>query len=535
MNINGSLRFTSILITGILLLEGCATQSGNRVISEARNSLNQAEAHRKEPSVAAGYYLDAAQLATRSLTASTKDEEAVKVYNQASEELTVLLKETPDLWNRTETFNSPHGTYRLHFAPGVKQAGVWDPGYFTFFRTTKQVNESNLTQRDQTKGLGGVLVGVYKPKDPRSLFLPVVGVAAPVTVTLDFKGENKKEVSLVLNDSSKRSTVKVNGNLYTLAADLSAPIAYYPDPKMLGFDAMLHPGNYIHRSGIYLLEPYDPDRIPVLLIHGLTSQPQLWFNPVNDIQTDPVLRKRFQFCVFGYPTGSPIAYSALQLRQNLDGIYKTYPKTKNMVVVGHSLGGLLTQMQTINTGRVLFDGVFKEKADALYAKIPANDPIKQALIFKANPHISEAVFICTPHRGSRLATGFIGDLGVWLSRLPGTVVKGMLNGMESSLELIAGVNNNKIPDGIQGLSPKSPLLTHLNTLPVQPPFYTIVGTRGWPGPLKDSSDGVVPYWSSHLDGARAELTVPYFHSCVEKPQTIAEVKLLLQKYHPGKP
>jgi len=324
--------------------------------------------------------------------------------------------------------------------------------------------------------------------------------------------------------------VKVNGTSYPLAADLSAPIAYYPNPKMMGFDAMLHPGNYIHRSGIYLLEPYDPDRIPVLLIHGLTSQPQLWFNPINDMQTDPVLRKRFQFWVFGYPTGSPILYSALQLRQSLDGIYKTYPKTKNMVVVGHSLGGLLTQMQTINTGRVLFNGVFKDKADAVYAKIPADDIIKKALVFNANPHISEVVFICTPHRGSRLATGFIGNLGIWLINLPGTVVKGMLNGMESSLELIAGVNNNKIPDGIQGLSPKSPLLTTLNTVPVQSPFYSIVGTRGWSGPLTKSSDGVVPYWSSHLDGAKAETIVPYFHSCCEKPLTIAAVKLLLQKY-----
>ncbi|MEI8340291.1 MAG: alpha/beta hydrolase [Verrucomicrobiota bacterium] len=522
------------LLAVLLLLSGCATQPGNREISEARASLNLAERNRSHPAIAAGYYLDAGHLAAQTLAVSSgkSTADAIKVYNRAAEELTVLLSSTPELWNRTETFNSPHGTYRLHFAPGLKSSRTWDPGYFTFFRTSQEMKEQSLAQRDHDKGLGGDLVGVSKPKDPRSQFLPLVGVAAPVTVTLDFAGSKKSagDVTLVLNDPTKRTTVRMDGKTYPLSADFTASLAYYPHPKLLGFDAMLHPGNYIKRAGIYLLQPYDPDRIPVLFIHGLTSSPQVWFNLINDVEKDPTLRGRFQFWVFGYPSGSPIAYSALQLRESLDGVYKTYPKTRNMMVVGHSLGGLLSQMQAINTGRVLFDGAFKDKADEVYAKLPADDVIKKALIFNANPHINEIVFVCTPHKGSYLATGFIGDIGVWLIKLPGNVIKDMLNGVGDSLNTIAGLNHTKIPDGIQGLSPKSPLLVSMSTLPVQHPYYSIIGTRGWPGPLPKSSDGVVPYWSSHLDGARAEMTVPYFHSCCEKPLTIAAVKLLLQKY-----
>ena len=533
MNANSGQKLT--LMLGLVLLQGCATQTtgpGARLVSEARTRLNLAESHRSEPSVAAGYYLEAAQLATQSASPKADKEDAIKIYNRASEELTVLLKSTPDLWNRTETFNSPHRTYRLHFAQKGIESGTWDPDYFTFFRTRQQVRRQAMAQGDLENGLGGRVVGVNQPKDPRALFLPVVGVAAPVTVTLEFAAAKKttQDVTLVLNDPTKRSTVKMGGKSYPLSADLSAARAYYPDPKLLGFLAMLRPGDYLHRTGIYLMQPYDPNRIPVLLVHGLTAAPQLWFNLINDIEADPVTRGRFQFWVFGYPSGAPIAYSALQLRENLDKVYKIYPKTKNMVLVGHSMGGLLSQMQAINTKRILFDGIFKKNADAVYAKLPEDDVIKKALIFNANPHIREIIFICTPHRGSRLANGAIGNLGIWLIKLPGSVVKTMFNGMESSLEVIVQTNHNKVPDGIQGLSPKSPLLLTLNSIPVQPPFYTIVGTRGWPGPLQDSSDGVVPYWSSHLEGARAELGVPYFHSCCERPKTIESVKQILEKY-----
>jgi len=525
------------LLVVIVLLSGCATPStepGSREISAARTSLNLAVKNRSTPRVAAGYYLDAGHLASQTLAVSSgkRTDDALKVYNRAAKELTAMLSSSPDLWNRTETFNSPHGTYRLHFAPGLKQSGVWAPGYFTFFRTRNEVNERNLAQRDFDKGLGGILVGVNKPKDPRSSFLPLVGVSAPVTATLDFAGTKNSggDVTLVLNDPTKRTTVTLDGKKYPLSADFSASLAYYPDPRFMGFDAMIRPGNYIKSSGIYLLQPYDPDRIPVLFVHGLISAPQMWFNMINDIESDPTMRGRFQFWVFGYPSGSPIAYSALQLRESLDGIYKTYPKTKNMVVVGHSLGGLLSQMQAINTGRVLFDGVFKQKASEAYTNVPEGDVIKRALIFNANPHINEIVFICTPHLGSYLATGFVGDIGIWLIKLPGNMVKTMLNGVGDSLDAIAGLKNYKVPNGIQGLSPRSPLLISMNTLSIQSPFYSVVGTRGWPGPLKDSSDGVVPYWSSHLAGAQAEMTVPYSHSCCERPLTVAAVKLLLQKY-----
>ena len=92
-----------------------------------------------------------------------------------------------------------------------------------------------------------------------------------------------------------------------LAADFGAPLAYYPEPELLvGLMAMFRAEKYENRAGLYLLEPYDPDRIPVILIHGLLSIPQMWVPTISAIESDPQ-HGRYQFWVFAYPTGDPTA------------------------------------------------------------------------------------------------------------------------------------------------------------------------------------------------------------------------------------
>jgi hypothetical protein len=120
-----------------------------------------------------------------------------------------------------------------------------------------------------------------------------------------------RDATLTLYDPTRRETVRVASAQRPLAADFGAPLAYYPEPKLLGFMAMLRPAKYENRAGLFMLEPYDPDRIPVVLIRGLTSIPQMWVPTISAIESDPELRGRYQFWVFAYPTGDPIALSAL--------------------------------------------------------------------------------------------------------------------------------------------------------------------------------------------------------------------------------
>jgi pimeloyl-ACP methyl ester carboxylesterase len=145
-----------------------------------------------------------------------------------------------------------------------------------------------------------------------------------------------------------------------------------------------------------LRSKYDPDRIPVVLIHGLTSIPQMWIPTISAIESDQELRGRYQFWVFAYPTGDPIALSALKFRESLAQVYQLYSKTRDMVLISHSMGGLLSHMQAVTTKRVLWDRVFQGDADRLYAKLPADNVVKRALIFDANPGCTGSFSFASP-------------------------------------------------------------------------------------------------------------------------------------------
>ena len=69
----------------------------------------------------------------------------------------------------------------------------------------------------------------------------------------------------------------------------------------------------------------------------------------------------------------------------------------------------------------------------------------------------------------------------------------------------------------------------VNKLPITPgiPYHSIMGDRGR-GDTPNSSDGIVPYWSSHLDGAKSELIVNSDHGAQYNPQAIQEVGRILK-------
>ena len=522
-----------LLLLAVILAvcSGCVTQPTSGPVAEAQSDLKEAREARSDPRIAAADYLEAADVAMLSINKSTGEAapEIRQTYNSACQELAVLLRDHNELWDREEVFHSHHHVYRLHFAGPSRQAQTWDPAYLDFFRTPRQ---SRLRTANETpkSGWGGVLVGVHKPADTRKYFLPRTGLALPVTAVVDIAQPDARKTGALdatfsLYDPGAREKIRLGGVQEPLAADLAAPSGYYPNPFFAGLAAMMRPANYQEQGGLYILEPYDPDQIPVVFIHGLLSVPQMWRPTIDAINADAELRGRFQFWVFSYPTGNPISLSALRLRESLTSIYQLYPRTRSMILIGHSMGGLLAQMQAVCSERVLWDGVFRNHADGLYTTLPPDSLVKKALIFDPTPHVNRIVFICVPHRGSNLATGWIGSLGVGLIRLPRAII--------SRAELVVlgpilkNIGMKAIPSGINSLSPRSPLLRPLDTLPITVPYHSIIGDRGR-GDSPNSSDGVVAYWSSHLDGAQSELIVPGPHGSYALPQTIAELKRILR-------
>jgi pimeloyl-ACP methyl ester carboxylesterase len=476
------------------------------------------------PEEQAALYLQKAAQAASGIGSGHVATPALETYNTAAADLAVLLRSADGgrLWNRPLTVSSGGKTYQLRFQPGDRQ-GVWAPDTFTSLVLARETPEKILHRSNKQQGVGGTLVGVRK-ETPRAQFAPWVGITAPVTATLDFRGN---EATLALRDPGKRPQARVNGSMRPLAADFSAPLAYYPSPneKITGLMAAMRGGNYMETTGLYQLQPYDPDRIPLIFVHGLISTARMWRNVINEIEADPTLRGRYQCWVFNYPTGNPVAYSALRFREELDKAEKKYGFPHGFMLVGHSMGGIVSRMQAVTLDRPAWNRAVPGVIEKLTAGSSKDDLIKRAVIFDANPHLRRAVFICTPHRGSEMAISSIGELGMRLIALPVTVTAGISQSVIASLGTFTG-GSARLPTSVTSLSPKNPTLKVIDSVPLRAPHHSIIGDRG-KGDTPNSSDGVVPYWSSHLATAQSEKIVPGPHGSCELPETIEELKRIL--------
>jgi len=488
-------------------------------------SMEQAASAKATPEQRAALYLQAARDASALLDSPESGAAARLIYNKAAADLTILLRSADkgSLWNRAHDLDIGGTTCRLRFAKGTRD-GHWDPAYFTSFTPAEDVDLKTIDRRNRQDGVGGSLVGVRKTA-PLEAFSPRVGVTAPVTAALEFKGN---EAVLTLVDPTLKTKSRVAGKDRPLEADFSAPLAYYPQKNELfeGFMGALRVSDYMDITGLYSLQPYDPDRIPLVFVHGLISTPRMWRNVINELETDPELRRRYQCMVFAYPTGNPPLYSALRLREELGKFYAAHPGARDAVLVGHSMGGILSRAQVTSVDRRDWDAIGKQKASTFFAKVKPGDLVDRSTTFTANPNISRAVFICTPHRGSEMAIGTIGELAMRLIALPVDLTSTITGAMGDSIAVITG-DAKRMPNSVSGLSPNNPTYKVLENLPLEVPHHSIIGDRG-KGDTPNSSDGVVEYWSSQMKKAASEKIVPGPHGSCELPETIAELRRILR-------
>jgi pimeloyl-ACP methyl ester carboxylesterase len=299
-------------------------------------------------------------------------------------------------------------------------------------------------------------------------------------------------------------------------------------PQKLGLVRLLRPEEYAATFRVARFEPYIPEKTVVLVIHGLMDTPATWAPMMNDLRGDPEIRRNYQFWFYSYPSGYPYPYSALILRRELDAIEKKFPLRKKMVVIGHSMGGCITRTLVTDTGNKLWLEAFGKPPDQTKMPIETKRLLEEAIILKHRPEIGRVIFMSTPHRGSDLASNWIGRIGSMLVRTPvrmlsvGQIVQQALTPDPAALQL------KRFPNSVDTLAPNNRFVMAINQLPIAPgiPYYTILGDRG-KGNSPNSSDGVVAYWSSHLDGARSEFIAPCGHGSPLNPQAIAEVHRLL--------
>jgi pimeloyl-ACP methyl ester carboxylesterase len=336
--------------------------------------------------------------------------------------------------------------------------------------------------------------------------------------------------------------IDIAGRKVQLEADLSTPLAFLLEANrdlsgVSGMRAKLKGDVISARRGLYMMQPYRPGKIPVVFVHGLMSEPTTWLRMLNDLMFDPELTDRYQFWAFFYPTSNPIVISAAELRESLRWTREELDPAgrdaalDSMVVVGHSMGGLLTRLMIQRAEVSLVKSWMGVEIEELDISDEEKALLKRVDTFEPLPFVSRVLFLATPHRGAKMAKGMIGRIGDLIAAAP----KYVLNSVEGAFEAV-GLDEEDLPSGIDNLRSDSLFMKYFNGLPMDPgiPFHSIIGNAkaaDTPG----GSDGVVTYDSSHLDGAVSEKIVKFGHNVQKHPRAILEVRRILLLHPDGKP
>jgi pimeloyl-ACP methyl ester carboxylesterase len=430
------------------------------------------------------------------------------------------------------------GSYRLRFTPENLGAGIVPATDFDHFVPSEDVNIGSFRSQVTAQGEGVSFVGVVSPTPARREAHPFMlpsGMTAPVTMVLEFADSQvggEKLARLTLYDPSRTNL--------PLAADYTAPFAYLPAGKTKAIQAghvgMIDPEADLKNTGLIIPELYRGRRIPVILVHGLDSRPITFADAVNELQTDPEILANYSFWFFRYPTGFPVPFTAKLLRDQLQRAQAIYnpggsnPQMDRMVLIGHSMGGLLSQVMVSDSGSILWREHFDRPIDQVNLTPELREKLQATMFWNHQPCVKRVVFVATPHRGSEMATGKFGVIGDKLIRVPNMLTRTVVDIAQMNPNAVISdfrTMNVEFPTGIDNLKPTSKFLLALDRMPIRVPYHTILGDRGR-GDSPNSSDGIVPYWSSHMDGAQSEVIVDSGHSAYRNPVAVEELKRILR-------
>jgi pimeloyl-ACP methyl ester carboxylesterase len=538
-----------VVILGIVLtLTGCATgryaevwrkkpqligPSGPEPLATAEQNFNKAmHEERAKPLLAIGDCLVALQSASDELKRNPRNATAVRDYNFGVSRIFQIIQDS-DLrpWPQLLTVPSTHGDFVLAYKPDPRPE--WNPALYDFTPADEfDVGGKYVTERITRDGIGAPIVAVEREESKNAR-----GKAAPSriyrTVSAIAKFQGRRCV-LEFYDPLDRETANFDGHTVPLAADFTVPLAVMlqeTDPGKHELWRVFNPEKYAYTARIERLQPYNPNKKVVLVIHGLKDSQATWTPMINKLRGDPVIRKHYQFWFYSYPSGYPFPYSAAILRTELDEVEKQFPNPKSMVLIGHSMGGCISRLLLTDSGNQLWMKIFGKPPDEVHLSAKTREYFQQELFFRHRPEVGRAIFIASPLRGANMATGWIG----WLASL---IIHESRQSSEASQEMLQVTSTReeelkpkRRANSVDSRSPNSRFLNAMNTIPMTPgvPYHTIIGDRGR-GDSPNSSDGVVPYWSSHMDGAKTENIVPSDHGAHQNPQAIEDVMRILKKY-----
>jgi pimeloyl-ACP methyl ester carboxylesterase len=481
---------------------------------------------------------------------------ASDIYNEALE-AALRIERSQGVLRPGMTHTISTATRQIDVTCEIKHSR-WHNEDFEKFEFVSDYEVEGLANNYRTHGLGVPLVAVrhkHEDEDPAEKYYPPK-LSIPVTAFLRIVGQKpatrpgdlpRVQAVLELCDPLATSDIEVAGRLVPLESNLTTPLAYFLsqpelDAKTLSTFGFLEPEKAQSLGGIYMLQPYEPGKIPVIMVHGLWSTPFTWMEMFNDLRSDPQLRDHYQFWFYMYPTGPPFWFSAAQMRTDLANLRKNLDPQRqeaaldNMVLVGHSMGGLISKLQAVESGDEFWKIASDHSIDEMKADPELREKIASTLYFHPNPSVRRVITIGTPHRGSSIANSTTSYLGAKLITEPMQLMAGRSQLIKDNPNYFHEDCLLEIQTSIDSLEPSSPFLQVLYETP--PPaevkIHTIIGEvppDSFLRRIAGTSDGVVHVSSAKLPGATSELIVPADHSHVHAhPRSVLEVRRILLEH-----
>jgi pimeloyl-ACP methyl ester carboxylesterase len=426
----------------------------------------------------------------------------------------------------------------------------WTSMGFTSLEPANDRIVTGLQPRGRRDGLGVPLIArrglddaeatAWKAFGPERATFAATAVIRPRGSVASWRGQ---PIEMMLLDPMRTETLDLGGRIFPMAADLTTPmtsrLARGPirNYEYLG---VFDPASYAERAGAYAVDTYQPGKVPVVLVHGLWSSPQVWVAMLDALRADPALRASYQFWVVLYPSGYSLPTAALSVRRSLREIRRRFDPDGNdraldrMIIVGKSTGGQTSRLLVQSSGESLWDTLFTRPIDQVQASPALRAELTETLFFEPEPYIRRTIFVTTSHRGGILARQPGVELGVDLIR--------RTNPLRPFWDELRAANGpdvfrpafRKEPlDSLDGMRADSPLLKAIDAQPIAPgvAYHSIIATVHPGLPREAMTDGLVRYTSAHLDGAVSETIVSSTHVTVEAdPEVIAEVRRILMEH-----
>jgi pimeloyl-ACP methyl ester carboxylesterase len=477
---------------------------------------------------------------------------ACDLYNEALEGAMRIVHRQGQLKpGSTYTIETDSHEYRID----VVSRGKWQAADFERLEFVSDFEVNGLRNRHHTFGLGVPLVAVRRQRDPNqpaeAFYPPGLSFATTAFLRVHSSPQGAERVRhcvLELHDPLVSKDIQVADRLVPLETDLTTPLAYFlNNPEFdqrgtIATVALLMPGQARAAQGFYMVEPYDPQKIPVIMVHGLWSSPVTWMEMFNDLRSFPEIRNQYQFWFYFYPTGQPFWVSASQMREQLAEMkqkldpQKETPTLDQIVLVGHSMGGLVSKLQTVYSGDDFWRLLSDQPFEALKAEEEIRERVAQVVYFEPNPSVRRVVTIGTPHRGSDFANKYTRWLGRHVISLPEKMVSSARRLTHENPGFFRDDDLLTISTSIDSLAPDSPALPTLLNAQKYPwtTHHNIVGLafeEGLIRRLAGDGDGIVEYESAHLDDVASEITVPADHMSVHRhPRSILEIRRILMEH-----